>query len=344
MKTWEEKISASNVKFYAPRKYRRLFLERIDGLKVPDVNQDNFLNLILGLLSKLPNPNRSLIRHIVTRLYPTPNLNDTAEDLEIFIFTSEKDLKVLELSILGAIESSKNKLNLLTVVAPSSVEVYVQAVFLRIQKGTTLKFVSDESLLAKYSLGSFQFIRPNIKMEILKVLAVLSCNCDAALVIDGDTVLLNERVWINKDKQIVLVAQEYTPAHIEFDKRYLSNYESKGLGFVTHHQVIRRSHLEELISEKNGLFDFIGFFNSAATDFYSRSGREFPSEWQLFGDYLVNRHPNKVALASFRNLGMSRNNVSYFSKDHVGSASAELARLKEVVPSLASLSFHGYKD
>lgn len=344
MKTWEEKISGKDLRPTAAQKGRRLFLECFDNLNLPNIKQDKFLNLVLFLLSKLPHAERSKVRHLVSRLYPTPILEDGAEDLEIFIFTSEKDLKVLELSILGAIESSKNKLNLLTVVAPSSVEEYIQAVFLRIQKGTTLKFVSDESLLAKYSLGSFQFIRPNIKMEILKVLAVLSCNCDAALVIDGDTVLLNERVWINKDKQIVLVAQEYTPAHIEFDKRYLSNYESKGLGFVTHHQVIRRSHLEELISEKNGLIDFVGFFNAAATDFYLLSGREFPSEWQLFGDYLVNRHPNKVALASFRNLGMSRNNVSYFSEDHVGSASAELARLKEVVPTLASLSFHGYKD
>lgn len=344
MRTWEERISGIDLGLTAAQKSRRLFLECLDNLNIPNIKQDRFLNHFLFLLSKLPHAERSKIRHLVSRLYPTPMLKDAAQDLEIFIFTSEKDLEILELSILGAMQSSKNKVNLLTVVAPSNIEIHVQNVLLRIQKETTMKFISDEVLLDKYSLGAFQFVRPNIKMEILKVLAVLSCNCEATLVIDGDTVLLNERVWITKDKQLVLVAQEYTPAHIKFDKKFIHNYRLKGLGFVTHHQVIRRSDLEQLISEKNGLIDFVRLFNEAAIDYYLHSGEEFPSEWQLFGDFLINRHQRRVALCSFKNLGISRRKVFFFSKDSEENAAAELARLKQVVPNLASLSFHGYKD
>ena len=127
-------------------------------------------------------------------------------------------------------------------------------------------------------------------------------------------------------------------------KKYLNLERVSGLGFVTHHQIIRRSHLEELIAEKGELLNFVSYFDSAASEFYLHSGREFPSEWQLFGDFLLSRHPQKAVLSSFKNLGMSRRNVSYFLKGSVGSASAEIARMKATAPELASLSFHGYKD
>lgn len=344
MKTWEERITGNSLGLTATQKVRRLILERIDNFNAINIKLDKFINCTLFLLSKLPHPERSKIRHLLTRLYPTPMLNDVPEELEIFIFTSAKDLEVLELSILGALQSSKNRVTSLTVVAPSNLELQIQKVLLGIEKITSLKFLSDEVLLAEYNFDTFKFIRPNIKMEILKVLAVLSSNCQAALVIDGDTILLKERVWVTKNKQIVLVAQEYTPSHIKFNKKLLRNYRSNGLGFVTHHQIIRRSHLEELISEKNDLLDFVRDFNKSATDYYLYSGQEFPSEWQLFGDFLINRHPGSVALSSFKNLGLSRKKVSFFSGNSDRNAGAELARIKQVVPNLASLSFHDYKE
>lgn len=284
------------------------------------------------------------MRHVLTRLYPSPKLKHAPLDIEIFVFTAKKDLELLELSVFSAIQSSLNRINLLTVVAPSILEFEIHNVFKKLGQNLNLKFLSDEELLKRFELDNFKFVRPNIKMEIIKVLAVLHSRTEAVLLIDGDTIILKERNWITSEKQIVLVAQEYTPQHINFDKKYLNSGNLSGLGFVTHHQVIRRSHLVELISDSMGLLDFVNHFNSAASEFYLRSGSDFPSEWQLFGDYLLNRHSDKVVFASFKNLGVSRKRISNFLGNSESSAPTEYSRLKKAVPHLASLSFHGYKD
>lgn len=344
MRTWEERISDQNVELNLIQKSRRLIVELVDSCNMPNLRQDRFLNSLLYVLSKLPNSGRSKLRHLLTRLYPTPILQDSPIDLEIFIFTAEKDLELLELSAVAAIKSCQNRIISLTVVAPSSVESDVYDVFRKMPRDVDLIYLSDEKLLKRFGLENFIFIRPNIKMEILKVLAVLDCNSQAALLIDGDTILLEDRTWITEEKQIVLVAQEYTPSHINFNRKHMSINQLTGLGFVTHHQVIRRRYLEELVSEKGGLLNFVNCFDRAASEFYLRSGPDFPSEWQLFGDFLLNRYPASAVLSSFKNLGMSRKKVGYFSKNTDRSALAEILRLQKAAPNLASVSFHGYKD
>jgi hypothetical protein len=319
-------------------------VEFLDSFNIPNIRQDRFLNRILYFLSKLPNSERSILRHVLTRLYPTPVLQGSAIEIEIFIFTAEKDLELLELSTVAAIKSCENRAISLTVVAPSRIELDVNEVFQNISGDVDLNYLSDEELLKRFGLENFNFIRPNIKMEILKVLAVLGGDREAALLIDGDTILLEERKWITDEKQIVLVAQEYTPSHINFNRKHMDLNQLTGLGFVTHHQVVRRSYLEELVSEKGGLHNFVNCFESAASEFYLRSGPDFPSEWQLFGDFLLNRYPESAVLSSFKNLGMSRKNVGYFLKNSDRSALAEILRLQKAAPSLASVSFHGYKD
>jgi hypothetical protein len=344
MKTWEEKIAERSLSFSIAKKNRRIILEFLDTLNLPNFYQYVFLNRILFFLSKLPNAGTSKMRHVLTRLYPSPTLKHPPLEMEIFIFTAQKDLELLELSIFGAIQSSVNRIDLLTVVAPSALECEIHKVFQKLGQNLNLKFLSDEELLARYELDNFKFVRPNIKMEIIKVLAVLHSSSEAVLLIDGDTIILRERNWITSEKQLVLVAQEYTPEHINFDKKCLNSGNLSGLGFVTHHQVIRRSHLVKLISESKGLPDFVNLFNSAASEFYLRSGSDFPSEWQLFGDYLLSRHSDEAVLASFKNLGVSRKRISNFLGNSEGLASTEFSRLKKTVPHLASLSFHSYKD
>jgi hypothetical protein len=344
MKTWEERISEQYFKPNFIQKTRRLSVELLDSFNMPNFGQDRFLNRILYVLSKLPNSGRSKLRHVLTRLYPTPVLQNSPIEIEIFIFTAEKDLEILELSTVAAIKSCQNRIISLTVVAPSSVEHDVNEVFRKMSRDVDLCYLSDEKLLKRFGLENFNFIRPNIKMEVLKVLAVLGCDSEAALLIDGDTILLKERKWITDEKQIVLVAQEYTPSHINFNRKHMDLSQLTGLGFVTHHQVVRRSFLEELVSEKGGLHHFVNCFESAAAEFYLRSGPDFPSEWQLFGDFLINRYPESAVLSSFKNLGMSRKNVGYFSKNIDRSALAEILRLQKAAPNLASVSFHGYKD
>ena len=344
MRTWEENIAGKDLHFDLAKKKRRIFLEFLDSLNLPNIQQHIFLNRILFFLSKLPNSGESKMRHVLTRLYPSQRLKHPPINLEVFIFTAKKDFELLELSILGAIQSSINRIDLLTVVAPSPLEFDIDKVFQKLALDLNLKFLSDEALLGRFQLDNFKFVRPNIKMEIIKVLATLNSNSDAVLLIDGDTILLKQRNWITSEKQLVLVAQEYTPAHVNFDKKCLNLESLSGIGFVTHHQVIRRSHLVELISETNGLLNFVNYFDSAASDFYLRSGSSFPSEWQLFGDYLLNRHTDKVVLTSFKNLGVSRKRISNFLESSENVPSIEISRLKKAVPHLASVSFHGYKD
>jgi hypothetical protein len=301
----------------------------------------------LRVLAKLPNAHKSRLRFLLTRFLPFSPLKENPGTLEVFVFTSAKDLSILPFSIVGASESHEGSISKITVVAPDSERVEIESVINKLKLDSIgLYYLSDEALLSDSGISSIEFVRGNIKMEIVKVLAGLTAKETYALLIDGDTVLLRKRNWATKSHYLLMVAQEYSTTHINYDKMAIHTYEQQGLGFVTHHQLIKREVLQKLVQSFGGVQAMADSFNTAASKYYLHGAQIFPSEWQLIGDFQYSVEHQHVVLANFSNLGMSRDKLAWMidGVTELGEIESRLEFLRAKASGLGSISFHGYKS
>jgi len=265
----------------------------------------------------------------------------------VFIFTSAKDLAILPLSIVAASESHEGSVTKITVVAPDSERSEIETLIDSLNiSSTEVGYLSDEALLKDFGISSIKFVRGNIKMEIVKMLAGLVSKESYALLIDGDTVLLRRRNWATQGRYLLMVAQEFSSSHINYDKLVMRNYENRGLGFVTHHQLIRIEVLQKLVRTFGGVKEMANSFNNAASKYYLQEEVIFPSEWQLIGDFQYSVDNQIINLANFSNLGISRSKLGWIFEGAIEleEIMSRLQWLRTKANGLGSLSFHGYKS
>lgn len=343
---WEKALVQGTPAIGKSQILRRFTLEILDKRSHNRTEPSRSALFLLKLLSRFPNPEKSRLRFFLTRLLPFSPLKENPSTIEIFIFTSAKDLVILPLSIVGASQAHEGSISKITIVAPSSVSAEVNSVIARLKiNRIEVSYLSDEKLLKDFNLSSTEFVRGNIKMEIVKVLAGLVAQESHALLIDGDTVLLRKRNWATKNRYLIMVAQEFSTSHINYDKSVLHKYEYLGLGFVTHHQLLRIETLRELVQSLGGVKGTADSFNSAATKYYSGADQVFPSEWQLIGDFQSSVDYQKTVFANFSNLGLSRQKIGWLFDQVVELSEMEfcLNWLRNKSAGLGSISFHGYK-
>ena len=345
--TWESSLAGKSSEQPPIRKWRRFVLELFDKKSHIRKKQNRVALKIINLMSKFEVLDPVWLRFLLTRLLPFNPLREEPENIEVFIFTSQKDLQILPLSILGSSQCHTGKITRITIVHPQIIQNEVSAILDSISESDVpYSQVSDEELLAAHQLFNHSFARGNIKMEIIKIIVALESRERFSLLVDGDTILLRPRNWATSKNYLLLVAQEYSRAHINYNKRVIENYRFPGLGFVTHHQLIKTQNIIDVVAVFGGVNALAKSFDLISSSFYLNNGAEFPSEWQLIGDFQFMLDPKEVRLANFSNLGLSRNKLSFLFTDspELTSLNRNMDFLRKKSPGLGSISFHQYKD
>jgi hypothetical protein len=342
---WQTLVGDQQIRRALRRVARRWVLEKIELYAHSRINSAPKSWLISNrLLASYFGIFGVVARNVSTRLLPwDPLSKSNASTIDIFILTSSKDLSILPYSIFFATNSTSNAIGNLYVVAPSVLESEIR----KLLGKTSIKyhFLSDESLVAEYLNDVNQGITGTPKMEILKYLCALKSKSGNALVIDGDTLLIRKRNWVSNETQIIPVAQEYLERHIDFSTQVIHKLNRSGLGFITHHQLIRKSFLIDMLNEAGGMDNLAIIFQQTFVDFKRGTSRAYPSEWQLYGDWLSTKYQTQVRYCLFSNIGMAREEFlaanSVFLTDLPG-----LHKLHERLNSikgLGSISLHSYK-
>jgi hypothetical protein len=345
--TWETLLVGNSSKFSTLRKSRRIILQLLDKKSHKRLQADPLALQILRLASYFSGAERLWARFLLTRLLPFDPLKDAPQPLEIFIFTSRKDLEILPLAIVGASESHVGEITAITIVHPQSIQQEVCAILDSLSDlAVPCLQKSDEVLLGQYHLSSSSFAKGNIKMEVVKIIAALESSEESSLLIDGDTVLLKKRNWVTSSNYLLMVAQEYSNSHISYNLRILDQFQKTGLGFVTHHQLIKKKNVSHLVSQFDGISGLAQSFEKSAEAFYLEGAPEFPSEWQLIGDFQLKQDSRAVHLVNFSNLGISRSKLhSLFGQPlHIEDLQKKLNYLRNTAKGLGSVSFHQYKS
>jgi hypothetical protein len=340
LQIWTDSISNLSVSF--PRRCRRYLLEKIEGIAPVQHNwiSKSAVNLIRISSSKGSRESKYL-NQIFTRLLPANPLPSGKRYLPTVIICAAKDLVILPYSLQSVVKYLSDKEDL-SILVPKSIVADVHRILIDLE--ISAQIITDEHLIEEFFIEQNAFIEKAARMQLIKLLAALSLNHQELLIVDGDTIFLKTRTWIQNEKIIFPISQEFLTRHSNFNRNRLNFLSNSGLGFVTHHQVVCKKCVQEIVINAGGI-SILAETMQAAFSETSNWGNEYPSEWQFMGDYILESDNHTVVPVRFANIGIERKSIklklgkSYNSLEMI----REIEELSNTNSALYSISLHSYK-
>jgi len=261
--------------------------------------------------------------------------------LPTVLICAAKDLVILPYSLQSVVRYLSDKEDL-SILVPKSIITDVHRILRHLE--IRAQIITDEDLIEQFSIEKNSFIEKAARMQLLKLLAVLSLNHKELLIVDGDTIFLKNRTWIQNEKMIFPVSQEFLTRHANFNRNRLDLLSDSGLGFVTHHQVVCKKCVQEIVLNAGGIAILAEAMQSAFSD-SSNWANEYPSEWQFMGDHILENDKHTVVPVRFANIGLERKSIKLELRKTSSSAEMlrEIEQLSTTNPAIYSISLHSYK-
>jgi hypothetical protein len=347
LKSWENKIRAEFGNQKTNLNIKRIILERIDSSEfLHSAVFEKFSKSILKVMRNSESRFSFYLRSILTRTFQFDPLKKYSSDpINLVFLVAKKDLEILPYAIASGLSGSSNKILSLTVVSPGDIKNEVEKTLTRILGSTELPVLieTDENLLNKNGLGVMKFVTSAAKMQTIKLCIPFNSSSDY-LIIDADTLLLRIRNWVSNEVQISPIAQEYLLSYNQFAKQVLNTNLVSGLGFVTHHGLLRGKVVTDLVEKFGGIEKIASAINTGIELNWNKDFGS-PSEWQLYGEYIfLGKTGFYSTPAGFSNLGISRSLVSLDHEPSFLDCLNHVEKLRGLIPALGSLSMHAYKD
>jgi hypothetical protein len=292
------------VKNYALTLLKKYLKKPMDGLytkilAITAVSESQFLgniilNPILGLskflkIRKIP----FKLRRIISLSFPTnPLSSQNMPTIDIAIPVGEKDLETIWLTINGAKKNVQNPIGKIYLVTPSRFVTQLQFRF------PDCVVSSDESILGPVIIDKVKTLVPErrrgwIIQQLIKLRIAITSSQIATLILDADTILLKPRVWLDsKGVQIICIGTDFHSPYKNHQRKMFGSGQL--LGFVTHHQLMKKKILLEIFGDTDeGLIKWLSF-----ADFNNISAI---SEYDTYGEYLVSTRPLEFIFTKWNN-------------------------------------------
>jgi Family of unknown function (DUF6492) len=233
------------------------------------------------------------------------------------IVSSTQEIDLLPLSTEAILASQEKSIDKCILVAPGEQIDSIKKVI-----PSEFSMVADEDLMST-ELGLFidqnfpKDRRGWIKQQILKILAAKKLGGEGTLLVDADTILLRPQNWLSSEGvQNLQVSVEYHQPYQEQYERFMlsSPYNNRKLigrtkvSFVTHHQLMQASILDEIFGYKEEVFQE-GLQRWLRSVEFSKSNSP-ACEWHTYGTFMASNFPSRIHLTQWRNLGLSRFSLS----------------------------------
>lgn len=245
--------------------------------------------------------------------------------IAIAILIIEKDLHLLQLNIESLRRFCQNPISNIFVISPANNKIKEQCQLLEVTwideevVAPVKREKIHEFLGESFRLNWFyqQFIKLNLDTVITE---------NHYLIIDADTILLNDQYFVSQEHMLLKVSDEYFYSYQVTNKGLIDNLSLRYQSFITHQQLISREILYEMkkritFNGGHGLWDNI--LNAIKTN-----GNWF-SEYELYGSFASQFYGDKIKIVYWHNKNSYVNN---FTKSY-------LAKLEK---KFVSASFHNY--
>jgi hypothetical protein len=259
---------------------------------------------------------RNLIRQFRAISLPTTQIQNSVDNpkIEILCVAAGKDLNLLPLVLTQAVETSANEVTKITIITRSIDIARCKEVLEKIDFQTACE-VLDEDL--QFSSTLRMEIKENfgarygwVLQQFLAVDYILKSNSPGVLLVNADTILLREMLWMNKKKEQVLMAStEFHPPYYQLLAKLIGIPKRSFHTHITHHMLFQPSVFREI-------FDCwkIGTIHDLAYWIFKNSEKNNQSplciEFELYAQGMTIIHPELVKLRKFANTTWKRNQES----------------------------------
>ena len=221
-----------------------------------------------------------------------------------------KDFDVLPLSVLGALRHVKNPIAAIDVVSPSPQEAE-KALAEQIPATMSVSYVHDSDVVSEdlreeltkelSSHGSWA------TQQLIKVLMALRHSPQPTLVIDSDTVLLRDKVWLDSDGRQLLYFRGYTnPRYQHYLRSWGMSDTDDVRSFVTHHMLFQPEILRTAMVETFASTEAPALVEAIISSAQQLGFPEFSLDYELYGNVLWSQRPRNYFLDKYSNIGLAR--------------------------------------
>lgn len=215
--------------------------------------------------------------------------------IDVLLVVGEKDYGNLEQLIKAARTNISNPISRVYIVHQESLPD------MKIEEGVVL--IDERSVLSpqeKMAIDVFPKHRRGWVTQQLLKLAVATDICEnSVLVIDGDTFLTGQRLWLNSEGvQILTHSPEHHVPYLDHVSSFLKMDSIRDISYVCHHQLWQRDILKSLFPRRE---DLLAWLQSSQSNHESSV-----SEYQTYGTYITTLHANRCLPAAWSNESMKK--------------------------------------
>lgn len=266
-----------------------------------------------------------------------PIAGEDYPEIEILFVTTKKDFEILVHSIRAAQEVTSHHLKATAVVIVPDNE-HGEACDLLLQEFGDARVLCESDFLTTEQISNIRNRFGQrcgwVIQQLLKVEFVSRSEQVGVLIVDSDTLLLKPRIWLdNNGGQVLTPSWEWHPPYYEFLENAGFEIGSLKQSFVSHHMLMQPRYMRdarEFLDWQD--LDFLIKYLILNSDIGAES--PFCIEFELYAQFMLKFHPEKITLAKWSNIGMSRN---------IGQLDTQIEFIKRSLsPKFASVSLHAY--
>ena len=301
-----------------------------------------FVNFILHVLRLIANSKLLSVRKVLlTRINSwTPGFSSlkvpTSSPLDLLFVVTDKDFQILPLAIDGGLRALKQHVvGSVVIVTPRKHLSQLKSILS--PNIPNLRLMCDEEVLNENLIQDLSkafgaragwFIQQVIKVQVIQ----LSRNT-ATLMIDADTVLVKDRIWINESGvQILCPSEEFNPDYYSALRKF-GLEPNEEFSFVSHHMLIQTRILREFF-QQTGLSDSHLLVKHLIKNHTQQSLSPISLDYELYAQYMLSAHSDLVEIEKWSNIGVPRNQID------------EQHRMEELIQTYskkyASISLHSW--
>jgi len=271
---------------------------------------------------------RLVRRHLMDLPAPTAPPGVTAAPLELFLRIGPRDLDVAPLALASLRHHLANPLSRVVVSTPRASVADVR------ERLPGAEIGADEDLVDTAIEAALVAAAPPdrlgwVRQQFLSLIHVSTRARAPCLIWDADTIMLRRQLLLRDRAARLAISQEHHQPYFTLVRSLLPDlplpmYTST----VAHHLVVDPNLLGELLAEiERGPGG--GPWWRALTSHLDRTNPSPMADYELYGQWIRTRHPDRVDLVAFRNTAMAR--TAY---------SVETARWLERQQRLDTVSLH----
>lgn len=226
--------------------------------------------------------------------------------IDLIWVAERKDFKTLTLSIRLAIRHTLNPVNSITVIVPETQITECREHINRQDSKFEVKIISEFEIIPPILIDKIKSRFPEkfgwILQQFLKLESVEKSKSAGVLIIDADTMLLEDRLWLDQElNQILMTAPWQHEPYFSF-LRKLGLFTGKSrYSFVTHHMLMQPQVLQEAILN-SGFKNMRRFVEFLLEELNDSNINGFSIDYEFYGNYFYEKFPDKTRLVKFCNL------------------------------------------